>query len=62
MKTNDLIPRKFLVLNKNDRSLKPFRIMLPKPPSKAHIKGHEKKIENQVFEHTLYPQRLKDLE
>lgn len=53
---------KFIVVNKNDRNLKPFVIFLPKPPADKHIINYGKKRVNQVFTRVEIPQRLVDLE
>lgn len=53
---------KYLVVNKNDRSLKPFVIWLPKPPSKKYIDGIYRTKREQYFRKTEIPQRLLDLE
>ena len=54
--------RKYIVVNRNDRMLKPFVIWLPKPPHIRYIDGYRNKKSEQVFHHVEIPQRLTDLE
>jgi len=53
---------KYVVVNKNDRSLKPFVIWLPKPPNAKYMDNFRIKREKQFFHKTQQPQRLLDLE
>lgn len=53
---------KYLVVNKNDRSLTPFVIWLPKRPAVVYIEGARLSLKNQHFRKTVIPQRLIDLE
>jgi hypothetical protein len=53
---------KFLVVNKNDRALDPFKIWLPKPPSRKNIDGYALRKEDQVFRKAVYPEKLLKLE
>jgi len=53
---------KYIVVNKNDRSLLPFVIFLPKAPYIRYIDGYGKRKENQYFIKPKYPYKLRLLE
>lgn len=54
--------KKYVIANGDDRSLTPFVVWLPKPPSVKLMNNYQRAVENQKFEKTIYPESLKALE